>query len=156
MTQNRPEDTSALPTTTERVAGERRIPVASIELREEILDVQKVRERVGSVEVRRERRTREETVQVELVTEVLTITTAPGGPSVLVDGLVLSPGEVREVVVYDERPQLGKEIVVSQVVDIAKDVRVERRTDTIELAYEELVVDRTGEVRQEGEPNERG
>lgn len=126
------------------VAGERRTPIASVELREEVLDVQKVRERIGSVEVRRERRTRQETVQVELVTEVITITTRPGGPSVTVDGAVLAPGEVREVVVYDERAQLGKEVVVSQVADIYKDVQVDRHSESIELAYEELVVDRSG------------
>jgi stress response protein YsnF len=120
-----------------------REPVGLLELREEVLVVEKRRERVASVEVRRERRVREETVRVELVTEVLVITAKKGGPSVLLDGLPLSPGESREVIIYQETADLGKQVLVTQEVVVFKDRHVQESSQPFELAYEEVVVTRT-------------
>lgn len=94
------------------------------------------------MEVRRERRVREETVRVELVTEVLVITAKECGPSVLHDGLPLSPGESREIIIYQKTADLGKQVMVTQEVVVFKDRHVRESSEPFELAYEEVVVTR--------------
>lgn len=111
-----------------------------IELREERLTVDKERTVYAQATLRRERRVREETVRLELVTEVLSITAQPGGPGVRVDGVLLAPGETREVVLYQERAQPGREVVVTQEVSVTTQREIEVTTIPFELAYEELVV----------------
>lgn len=111
-----------------------------IELREEVLTVERRREVYGAVEVQRVRRTREETVKVELATEVLEITVRPGGLAILVDGRPLNPGEVREVELYREEARPGKEVVVTQEVVLGKARIVDVQSQQMELAYEELDV----------------
>ncbi|MFB9994729.1 DUF2382 domain-containing protein [Deinococcus oregonensis] len=120
-----------------------REPVGLIELPEEVLVIEKRRERVASVEVRRERRVHEETVRVELVTEVLVITAKEGGPSVLLDGLSLSPGESREVITYQGTADLGKQVMVTQEVVVFKDRHVQKSSEPLALTSGEVVVTRT-------------
>ncbi|MBZ9711953.1 DUF2382 domain-containing protein [Deinococcus multiflagellatus] len=112
-----------------------------IELREERAEIQKVREETGRVVVRRERRVREETVRVELVSEVLVVTAQEGSPAVQIGTRTLAPGETYEVLLYDERAVPGKETVVAQEVRLFKDTFVREETVPLQLAYEELVVD---------------
>ncbi|PTA69760.1 DUF2382 domain-containing protein [Deinococcus arcticus] len=112
-----------------------------IELREERAEIQKVREQIGRVVVRRERRVREETVRVELVSEVLVVTAQEGAASVQIGTRTLAPGETYEVLLYDERAVPGKETVVAQEVRLFKDTLVREETVPLQLAYEELVVD---------------
>ncbi|GHF65888.1 stress response protein YsnF [Deinococcus metalli] len=138
-----PDDT-ALPPDPD-AAPERQL----IELREEVLNVEKRREVYAHATVRRERRVRTEVVQLELVTEVLVITAAPGGPAVLVDGAALAPGETREIVLYRETALPGKEVVVTQEVHLGKDRHIRPYTADVELAYEELVVN---QLPTEGDP----
>lgn len=114
-----------------------------IELREEVLTVEKQREVYAQATVQRERRVRTEVVHLELVTEVLVITAQPGGPAVMVDGVPLAPGDTREIVLYQETAQPSKGIVVTQEVHLVKERIVEQHTADIELAYEELVVNQT-------------
>lgn len=123
-----------------------------IELREEVLTIEKEREVYAHATVRRERRVREETVRLELVTEVLVITAQPGGPAVLLDGVPLAPGETRELVLYQERARPEKEVVVTQEVHLVKRREVEVTSVQVELAYEELVVNG---IQAEGVENDR-
>lgn len=123
-----------------------------IELREEVLSVRKERGVYAQATVQRERRVRQETVQVELVTEVLVITAQPGGPALMVDGEPLAPGESRELILYQEHARPGKEVVVTQEVHLVKQREVGTSTVSIELAYEELVVN---QLPVQGDNDER-
>ena len=114
--------------------------VGTLELREEQLTITRRRELTGHVEVRRERRVRTETVTIELVTEVLVLSVRAGAGTVMVDGLPLEPGTVRELELYREEAIPGKEVVVTQDIDLVRERVVETTTQQIELAYEELVV----------------
>ncbi|MFC3834136.1 DUF2382 domain-containing protein [Deinococcus rufus] len=114
--------------------------LGTLELREEQLTITKRREVTGHVDVRRERRVRTETVTVELVTEVLVLRVRAGGGTVMVDGLPLLPGTVRELELFREEAIPGKTVVVTQDIDVFRDRVVETTTRTIDLAYEELVV----------------
>ena len=114
--------------------------VGTLELREEQLTITKRREVTGHVDVRRERRVRTETVTIELVTEVLVLSVRAGAGTVMVDGLPLEPGTVRELELYREEAIPGKEVVVTQDIDLVRERVVETTTQQIELAYEELVV----------------
>ncbi|GHF53721.1 stress response protein YsnF [Deinococcus metalli] len=115
----------------------------TLELREEVLTVEKQRDVYAQVTLRRERRVRTEVVQLELVSEVLVIAAQPGGPAVMVDGTLLQAGETRELVLYEERALPGKDVVVTQEVHVRKAAQTEWHTEDVELAYEELVVERS-------------
>lgn len=114
--------------------------VGTLELREERLTISRRRELSGQVEVRRERRVRTETVTIDLVSEVLVLSVKAGAGTVMVDGLPLEPGTVRELELYREEAVPGKEVVVTQDIDLVRERVVETTTQQIELAYEELVV----------------
>ncbi|WP_309572866.1 DUF2382 domain-containing protein [Deinococcus sp.] len=114
--------------------------LTTLELREEVLKIEKRRELIGQVEVRRERRVRSETVTVELVTEVLILSVKAGSGAVMIDGTALPAGTVHEVELYREEATPGKQVVVTQDVDILKERLVETTSQVVELAYEELVV----------------
>ncbi|WP_295813815.1 DUF2382 domain-containing protein [uncultured Deinococcus sp.] len=114
--------------------------VGTLELREERLTISRRRELSGQVEVRRERRVRTETVTIDLVSEVLVLSVKAGAGTVMVDGLPLEPGTVRELELYREEAVPGKEVVVTQDIDLVRERVVQTTTQQIELAYEELVV----------------
>ena len=114
--------------------------VGTLELREERLTISRRRELSGQVEVRRERRVRTETVTIDLVSEVLVLSVKAGAGTVMVDGLPLEPGTVRELELYREEAVHGKEVVVTQDIDLVRERVVQTTTQQIELAYEELVV----------------
>ncbi|GGJ27746.1 DUF2382 domain-containing protein [Deinococcus roseus] len=118
-----------------------KILVGTLELREEVPEVQILREKLGAISVRRERRVREETITVDLVTEVLVIETTAGTPSVTLLGVELPVGEALELEIYREDAEISKKVVRSEHIKVFKD----RVTETISiptvLAREELVVD---------------
>ncbi|MBZ9750663.1 YsnF/AvaK domain-containing protein [Deinococcus sp. HMF7604] len=125
-----------------------RVPVGTLELREERALITTQRVQAGRVEVRRERRTRTETVEVELTEEVLVIETTAGGPQVQVNGLLLDPGTVQEVLLYQERAEVVKQVYAVQNVQVSKLTRTVPFTAQVDLAYEELVVDQQNGVEE--------
>ncbi|WP_295819118.1 DUF2382 domain-containing protein [uncultured Deinococcus sp.] len=127
-------------------------PRQIIELREERLTVEKRRAVYAQATVSRERRVREETVRLELVTEVLVITAHAGAPGVQVDGVALAPGETREIVLYQERALPGKDVVVTQEVTLTTQRDIQVTMTPVELAYEELVVNH---IETKGEDDDR-
>ncbi|MBZ9751110.1 YsnF/AvaK domain-containing protein [Deinococcus sp. HMF7604] len=112
-----------------------------LQLREERAEVRKIREATGQVMLRRERRVREETVRVELVSEVLVITAVEGAPTVQIGTRTLAPGESYEVLLSDERAVVDKVVAQTQEVRVFKDTFVREETVPLQLAYEELVVE---------------
>ncbi len=119
--------------------------VGSLELRMEVPRVEVRREASGQATVRRERRVREETVVVELVSEVLIIETRPsvagGAGVVLLDGVELPAGETRELVIYREEAAVSKQTILSEEVRVYKQSSSVRQDFPTELAHEELVVE---------------
>ncbi|GEM44486.1 DUF2382 domain-containing protein [Deinococcus cellulosilyticus] len=115
--------------------------VGTLELREEVPEVHILREKLGAVTVRRERRVREETVTVDLVTEVLVIETVSGQPSVKFLGVDLPVGQTMELEIYREEADVSKKVVRAEHIEIYKDQVVEQVSIPVELAREELVVD---------------
>ena len=140
--------------------------VGSLELRMEVPRVEVRREVSGQASVRRERRTRQETVVVELISEVLIIetrpTTATTGTAVtrttattattvagdgvvagvvLLDGVELPAGETREVVLYREEALVSKQIIRAEEVRVYKQRSTVRQEFPTALDHEELVVE---------------
>ncbi|GGL08615.1 DUF2382 domain-containing protein [Deinococcus radiotolerans] len=120
----------------------KRVPVGTLELREERATFAKQRVLAGQVIVRRERRTRVETVEVELTEEVLVIEVAAGHGQVLLDGVQLEPGTIREIQLTQEQVQVVKQVYAVQDVHLTRETRTVQHTVPVELAYEELAVDR--------------
>lgn len=116
--------------------------VGTLELREEVPEVNISREHLGQVRVRRERRVREETVTIDLVTEVLVIETVSGNPHVRMFDVDLPVGETMEIEIYREDAEIGKKVVKSEEVRIFKEKQVDHLSVPIELAREELVVEK--------------
>lgn len=115
--------------------------VGTLELREEVPEVHVLREKLGAVSIRRERRVREETVTVDLVTEVLIIETRAGQPNIKFLGVDLPVGETMELEIYREEAEVSKKVVRSEHIEVYKDQVVEQVSIPVELAREELVVD---------------
>ena len=118
--------------------------VGLLELRAERAEVQKIRGVAGEVVVRREVRTRTEMVEVELMTEVLVIETRSGGPTVMVDNVQLEPDAVHEIMLYSEGVEFIKKPFITEEVRIGKRSVTERQQLSVDLAYEELIVDESG------------
>nr|WP_246351691.1 DUF2382 domain-containing protein [Deinobacterium chartae] len=95
----------------------------------------------GRVQVRRELERHVETVQVELVREVLVLRLEAGdGPGVVLNGEVLAPGEERRFELYREEAEVVKKVVLSERVEVFKQrVREPRRLE-VELKRHRLVV----------------
>lgn len=121
----------------------RTVQVGVLELREELPVI--VRESVlaGQVNVRREVRTRTETVVMELTRETLHIEVIAGQAAVYLGDELLQAGENREVVLYDEQVVVSKQAYITQEVRVSKRTVTERSEYPLELQREELVVDRT-------------
>ncbi|MDR6218060.1 DUF2382 domain-containing protein [Deinococcus soli (ex Cha et al. 2016)] len=119
----------------------KRVPVGTLELREERAVTETQRVVAGHVTVRRERRVRVEHIEVELAEEVLMIETVSGTGKVTVNGMTLEPGTVQEVILSQERVQIVKHLYAVQDVSITKTTQTVLHTIPVELAYEELVVD---------------
>jgi len=122
--------------------------IGTLELREEVLSVSTERTQTGQVSFRREVQTRTETVTTELRRETLIIEVQPGAAEVFFNGELLKAGETREVLLYDEQTVVNKVPYVTEEVKIGKQVITEQQQHEVELNYEVLVVDETGqEVR---------
>ncbi len=112
-----------------------------LRLREERLRVDKQREQIGTVRLRRETVEREETVRVPLREERLVVERIEGRGSVIVGGRELAPGESVTITLSRERAQVTKEVV--PVESVAAHVETVERTEAVEatLRREELNVD---------------
>jgi len=119
----------------------KRVPVGTLELREERATVERQRVAAGQVVIRRERRTRVQTIEVDLTDEVLVIETSAGQGQVFLGGRLLEPGTVQEVLLSQEQVQVVKQVYAVQDVYIAKETRTVQHTVPVELAYEEIVVE---------------
>jgi len=113
----------------------------NIQLREEQLRVETEREQAGEVRIGKRVTEHEETVTVPVREERVIIerTAGSGQPA---EGGELREGETIEVPLMKERVEVEKEAVVSEEVNVRKEVteRQERVTDTVRK--EELVVDK--------------
>lgn len=115
------------------------VQVGVLELREEVLSVDKQRVQTGQVQFRREVKTRTETVTIELKRETLVIQVGPGSGEVFFNGEQLKEGETREVLLYDEHAVVNKVPYVTEEVRIGKQVITEQHQQQVELQYEVLV-----------------
>ncbi|MBB6099960.1 uncharacterized protein (TIGR02271 family) [Deinobacterium chartae] len=115
--------------------------VADLELLEERAEISRRTLPAGRVQVRRELERHVETVQVELVREVLVLRLEAGdGPGVVLNGEVLAPGEERRFELYREEAEVVKKVVLSERVEVFKQrVREPRRLE-VELKRHRLVV----------------
>jgi uncharacterized protein (TIGR02271 family) len=116
-------------------------PLGVLQLREEVVHIEREQTPAGQVSFRREVRTRTETVTTELRREVLIIETRPGGPAVFLQDEELQPGETREVVLYDEQTVVSKVPLITEEVHIGRRTVVSQEQHEIELHYEVLAVD---------------
>ncbi len=112
-----------------------------LRLREERLRIEKQREPIGTVRLRRETVEREETVRVPLREERLIIERIAGQGSVIVGGRELAPGESVVITLNRERARVTKEVV--PVESVAAHVETAERTEAVAvtLRREELNVD---------------
>lgn len=112
-----------------------------LRLREERLRIEKRREQIGAVRLRRETVEREETVRVPLREERLIIECVEGDGTVFVGGRELAPGESVTITLSRERAHVSKEIV--PVESVAAHVETVQRTEAVQatLRKEELNVD---------------
>ncbi|WP_424952818.1 YsnF/AvaK domain-containing protein [Deinococcus sp.] len=118
--------------------------VTTLELREELPVIERQQVQSGQVSFRREVRVRTETVTLELRFETLRIEVGPGEAAVYLGDVLLQPGEVREVLLYDERLMVSKHPYVTEEVKISKRAVTEVQETRLNLSYEVLVTDQTG------------
>ena len=117
------------------------VQVGVLELREEVLSINKEQVQTGQVRFRREVRMRTETVTTELKRETLVIQVGPGSGEVFFNGEQLKEGETREVLLYDEQTVVNKVPYVTEEVHIGKQVVTEHHQQQVELKYEVLVTE---------------
>jgi len=131
----KPQGAADLPTTLKTVQ------VGVLELREEMLSISKTQVQSGQVQFRREVKTRTETVTTELKRKTLVIQVGPGSGEVFFNGEQLKEGEIKEVLLYDERAMVNKVPYVTEEVRIGKQVITEQHQHQVELQYEVLVTE---------------
>lgn len=115
--------------------------VARLQLREERAIVEKRREQVGQVRVRREVERRTETVTVELITETVYIEVVAGSTGVFLGDEALLEGQTREIITYREEAEVTKRPVVMEEVRILKRITNDERRFDVELGREVLRLD---------------
>ena len=121
-----------------------------LQLKEEVLRVNKTEEQTGVVRVSTRVTERMETVTVPVRATRVVIEVVPGSGSARVGDRLLREGESIDVLLCEERVSVNKELVVREDVLI--------RTETVEheeqlqetLRREELVVDQDGNLTVEG------
>lgn len=118
-------------------------------LHEERSRVNLLREVYGSVTINKIVTEREELVPVMLRTERLEISIAPGAGEVMIDGVLLEPGRVHEVLLLEEKATIQKEVFPAVDVQIWKASRVVDHSETVSLRREVLeVIDPLGLARE--------
>lgn len=139
---------------------ERYSEIATLELLEERAHIEKVREVVGQLEVRREIERRVEQISVELVTETVFIehvaqnaesalsNTGQAALTLELNGetVTLEPGQRYSFEIYRERAQVSKVVEVAEQVRIGKRTLTETQDITLELGRETLLLQKQGEV----------
>lgn len=114
--------------------------VAHFELLEERAQLEKRRELASTVRVRREVERRTVTLTAELLTETvfIEVVRGVGTGGVVIDGVPLAEGEVREIVTYREEAEVVKRPVVAEEVRLLKRAVTNRETFDVQLGREVL------------------
>lgn len=150
------------------VAGVQREQVGIVQLLEERPVVQIETQSLGQVSFRKELRTRTVQVPVELTSEVLVIERKPATGAgagtagqtlvdqpvstlsqIMIDGQPLTEGQVIEITLTDQIPQIGRQVVLVEEVDIYRQARQQQQTVTVELQHEELVWRNSGDLESD-------